>query len=270
MRQMINPALTVEDEELDLWFLGPPEEDERPRALALDELDDAERKRAAGFVRPLDRVQYVAAHIALRRLLSVYTGVAPDKVRLGRDACPGCGGPHGRPIVLDAPGAPHFSLSHSHGLVLIAVSSIPVGVDVQRVPSVETAEICMTSLHPEEREELGSLTEEERSFAFGRLWTRKEAYLKGLGTGLTRGAGTDYLGEHGSSGIRPGGWTVRNLPACPSHIAAAALPTGEDRRASVRGLPADLLYSKDASEEIASAKAVVRTVLRAGEEQSKQ
>ncbi|MHA6758343.1 4'-phosphopantetheinyl transferase family protein [Streptacidiphilus sp. PAMC 29251] len=260
--------LSLGEEELDLWFLGPPgflgppDSEAGQRALVDAELGADELQRAAGFLRERDRLQYLTAHIALRRLLSAYTGIAPAQLRLGRDTCPGCGGPHGRPVLLNGPGGPHFSLSHSRGLVLIAVAPLPVGIDVQGRPSAETADLCMPSLHPAERRELAETTAEERSLAFGRIWTRKEAYLKGIGTGLTHGANTDYLGEHEAS-ERPGGWTVRNLPVCPSHVAAAAVPTDRDHAAHIHGLPLDLLSVADATEQLAAAKPVVRTVLRA-------
>lgn len=249
---------------LDLWSLRPPRTDDGPRTMATAELDEDERRRAAGFVRPLDRLQYVAAHIALRRLLAAYTGVAPGRVRLGRDPVRGRGGRRGRPVVLDAPVPLHFSLSHSHGLVLLGVAATPVGVDVQRVPSSVTAALCLPKLHPLEREELARLDDEHRPLAFGRLWTRKEAYLKGLGTGLGRRPAADYLGDErgvGATSGRPPGWVVRNVPTATGHVAAAALLAEVDHRARVFGLPAKCLYVReaDATELIAAAGAVVQT-----------
>ncbi|GHE33090.1 hypothetical protein GCM10017771_50090 [Streptomyces capitiformicae] len=73
-----------------------------PRS-ATDELSAREARRAAATARPRHRLLYLSAHIALRRLLAAYTGVPPDRLRLGRARCPRCGGPHGRPVLLGFP-----------------------------------------------------------------------------------------------------------------------------------------------------------------------
>ncbi|MFF9852787.1 4'-phosphopantetheinyl transferase family protein [Streptomyces litmocidini] len=242
-------SLAIPAGELDVWSLRPPHTEDGPVTMATGELDENERRRADAFLRPSDRLQYVAAHIALRRLLAAYTGVAPERVRLGGDPACDHGGRRARPAMLDAPIPLHFSLSHSHGLVLFGVAATPVGVDVQRVPSPVTAGLCLPRLHPAEQEELARLPDEERPSAFGRLWTRKEAYLKGLGTGLGRSPAADYLGERrgAAAPVRPSGWIVRNLPTAPGHVAAAAVLAEADHRATVRTLPAECLYVKDAA-----------------------
>ncbi|MEU6731728.1 4'-phosphopantetheinyl transferase superfamily protein [Streptomyces physcomitrii] len=180
-------------------------------------LGPEERRRARLFRRPADRRQYESAHLVLRRLLADHTGLAPERLEFGRE-----GGRRGKPRLLGSPVPVHFSLSHSHGLVAIALAADPVGVDVQRVPGARTVERCLPSLHPAERAELTALPESERPDAFALLWTRKEAYLKGLGTGLARPLAADYLGSGGLA-ARPPDWTVHNTAARPGHAAAAAL-----------------------------------------------
>ncbi|MGW7365727.1 MFS transporter [Streptomyces sp. NPDC054841] len=256
-------ALAVGAAELHLWLLRPPGS---VRELPTGELDVNETRRAAALRRPSDRLLYVAAHIGLRRIMAAYTGIAPDRLSFGREPCPGCGAPHGRPVLRDTPDAPQFSLSHSQGLALIAVAAVRLGADVQKIPSTQTTELCLPALHPAERLELRRLPAQDRNLAFARLWVRKEAYLKGLGTGLTRGARTDYLGEY-AAGERPPGWLVRNLPAGPGHVAAAALPVDDDCHAVIRALPADWLYAKDPAGRIAGMGASARTVLRVHEPQ---
>ncbi|WP_367044714.1 4'-phosphopantetheinyl transferase superfamily protein [Streptomyces sp. Je 1-332] len=264
------PALAVERDELHLWTLRQPWTDGGARAMLTSELDDAERTRAASFLRPYDRLLYVASHIALRRVLAAYVGSDPAELVLARAACPECGGPHGRPYVAATPPAPvHFSLSHSHGLALIGVSAAPVGVDVERIPTAETSELCLPTLHPAERSELSELPASEQPMAFGRLWTRKEAYLKGIGTGLKRDLAADYLGGRSNPADprRPPGWIVSNVPGYPSHVAAVAVQAGTDQRMTARRVPMESLYTKDAErgvELIASAKEHLSTVLPAG------
>ncbi|MEU5893111.1 4'-phosphopantetheinyl transferase superfamily protein [Streptomyces sp. NPDC047461] len=253
------PRLSVDPQQIHLWVIGTEWAGEHPEHMVTSELDDRERERAAAFVRPLDRLTYLMAHIALRRLLSAYTGIPPAELPLGRDTCPCCGGPHGRPV-LHGTGL-HFSLSHSHGIALISIADAPLGVDVQRVPTLETVELCLPELHPAEQRELRALPDAEQPLAFGRLWTRKEAYFKGLGTGLGRELNSDYLGERTDpdAPARPRGWRIENMPSCPAHVAAVAIAApagaaGPDILA--RRLPTECLYTDDATERIAAERQV--------------
>ena len=245
--------------DLHIWLLPPPAS---PRDVPVGDLDQDERRRAAAYRRHSDRQMYAAAHVGLRRVLSVYTGVEPRRLPLGREWCEECGERHGRPVLVDLPGAPEFSLSHSHGLAMVAVARTRVGVDVQALPSPETVDACLPLLHPAERQEITRIPADGRQTAFARLWSRKEAYLKGLGTGLARAADLDYLGEAAES-WRPTGWTVRNMPLCEGHVGAAALAGDKDWRAAVHPVPAEWLYARDAVERICEVEPGLRTVLRA-------
>ncbi|MFD8980544.1 4'-phosphopantetheinyl transferase family protein [Streptomyces sp. NPDC059564] len=208
---------------LDLWLLHVPDAGLRSVVLDRSPLDAQERARVAAFVRPLDRDRYAAAHLALRRVLSAYRGVAPAELTFSREPCPCCGGPHGRPA-LTGPDAPHFSLSHTGGLVLIAVAGRPVGVDVEGLPAPRKATSVGEALHPAERREIHAAPPSLRPAAFARLWARKEAYLKGLGTGVGRSPDLDYLGNPTfGAPARPPGWTVKDIPVGPEHAAALAL-----------------------------------------------
>lgn len=208
-------------------------------------LSAAELRRAASFARPADRAAYATAHTALRQLLGGYLDRPPGALAFVREPCPGCAGPHGRPAVIQADGGPplHFSLAHSRGLIAVAVAPRVIGVDVERLPSPETVEACARALHPGEQAELAAAPPGERRAHFGRLWTRKEAYLKALGTGLSRHPRTDYLGSDLSR--RPARWAVLDLPAGPEHAAAIAVPGDRPDHITVRWLPAGLPYGED-------------------------
>lgn len=245
-----------EPPELVLWLVRPPPADSvSVSRLAARELDETELRRAERFVRPQDRVQYLSAHIALRRILAARTGYPPDRLRLGRESGPPEGRATGRPVLRDPPAPVHFSLSHSHGLVLIGTAAAVVGVDVQRTPSIETVEWCGPTLHPAEWRELASRSPARRSADFARLWTRKEAYLKGLGTGLRRGPARDYLGDGTDADAppRPSGWIVRDVPAGPRHAAAAALEGTAEPLITLRSLPLACLYEGEAEQPLSAA-----------------
>ncbi|GHH44543.1 4'-phosphopantetheinyl transferase family protein [Streptomyces candidus] len=197
-------------------------------------LDAAERARHAAFRKPEDRDRYAAAHVGLRRLLGAYLGQEPSSVVIGREPCPLCPvpdpdsgtgpgpEPHGRP---SAPGSGlHFSLSHSGDLVLFAFGPTPVGIDVELLADVRQADEISAVLHPGERAELDALRTDDaaRLAAFGRCWCRKEAYLKGTGTGLAVPLDGTYVG----AGLQPGqvpGWQLTDLAVRPGYAAALAV-----------------------------------------------
>ncbi len=234
-------APLLDEDHLDVWLIRRPKLDVAPAGLDLSELDDAERRRAASFIRPSDGITYASAHIALRRLLGGYLGVAPQDVTFVREPCPGCGDPHGRPAVAHPSPPLHFSLAHSQGMAAVGVAATPLGIDVERLPRDQTVEVCTPALHPAERAELEAVDPVARRALFGQLWTRKEAYLKGIGTGLSRDPAEDYLGAEPRD--RPPGWVILDLPAGPRHQAAVALRRERPVAPALRWLPIEALFA---------------------------
>ncbi|MET9960480.1 4'-phosphopantetheinyl transferase superfamily protein [Streptomyces sp. NPDC006326] len=203
-----------------LWLLRASEQPLRPDSAT--PLRGEEAARRARFVHPRDRHRYTAGRLGLRRLLGAYLGQEPDEVVFVRQPCTVCGGPSGRP----APAVPglHFSLSRSADLVLYAVGRTPVGVDVEASSPTDVDDAVRDLLHPQERAELDALAPAERREAFLRCWTRKEAYLKGIGAGLAHGIDRNYLGTGAFPPSRPPatGWTVLDVDAGEGGHAAVA------------------------------------------------
>ncbi|QKW24990.1 4'-phosphopantetheinyl transferase superfamily protein [Streptomyces seoulensis] len=227
---------------VDLWLVHRPD-GAVADSLARTELDARERTRADAFVRRSDGLLYTAAHVALRRLIGCYTATRPEEVRFTREPCPTCGEAHGRPAVAPTPPPLHFSLSHSGDLALVGVAARPVGVDVEKLPGAETVDLCSRALHPDERAELAAVPAgEERARLFARIWTRKEAYLKGLGTGLRRSPAEDYLGADAAR--HPAGWTVLDTPCDAGHAASTAVYGAAPAVARVRRVPGAWLLAE--------------------------
>ncbi|WP_069772968.1 4'-phosphopantetheinyl transferase superfamily protein [Streptomyces sp. LUP30] len=233
------PQPSLDRGDLAVWLLTPS----RLAPPAWDELDTAERRRADAFRLRGDRTLYAAAHIALRRL-GGYLRTPAREQAFARADCPRRGGPHGRPVLVGAgPDAPHFSLSHSRGAVLVGVARAPVGVDVERLPRPERVDVCRKALHPWEREELDALPAPDRPARFARLRARKEACLKGTGTGVGGWTSEVYLGE-GGPGAPPrlDGWSVLDVPCGPGHAAAVAMK-GAAVRTAVQRLPPEAVLA---------------------------
>jgi 4'-phosphopantetheinyl transferase len=171
--------------EVHLWVASTalgPEEAERARAL----LDEAERERADRFYFERDRLRFTAARAILRVLLARYLGgaCAARDVRFGY-------GPRGKPQ-LGEPGqrasGVRFNLAHSHEVAVYGFTrNREIGVDVEHArPLPDLDSIACRFFCAGEREALEAIPAgEARMAAFYRCWTRKEAFVKLLGDGLS-------------------------------------------------------------------------------------
>ena len=220
----------------------------------LAELDAREKARAAAFVFPADRHRYQVAHVMLRRVLAGHLGTDPSRLTFGRQRCPTCGGPSGKPVLAvpawgdDPPGADgawaglSFSLAHSGEAVAIAVARGPVGIDVEREA---TGCVCSlaSAMHEADAAIVEVLPEPERHLAVIRWWVRAEAVLKCAGTGIAHGMDAfPVLGAPVRSRVPPGprlplepdvpGWAA----AAGCSFAALSAPKGYQAALALPGL----------------------------------
>src|ERR1700733_12800904 len=123
-----------------------------------------------------------AARGLMRLVASHYLGCRPIEVPITPAPCIHCGEPHGKPVLGGSP--VQINLSHTGDTVLIAVASLPVGVDVESGTSGDPLAMSRRFYSAAEGEwvrEPGPDGGEER---FLRLWVRKEAILKATSEGL--------------------------------------------------------------------------------------
>lgn len=177
-------------------------------------LDADERARAVRFATPVLQRRFIAAHVALRRLLAWAAGVPADALRIAAD-------PRGKPELPECPGL-HFSLSHCGGQALVALDSAPVGIDIEALIQRDTDVLAMQILAPAEFECWRRLPQDHRIEALTEAWTRKEALLKACGLGL-RQSPASFEAPTGEVELAPAGrFRLRTLPAPPGHCAALA------------------------------------------------
>ena len=207
---------------LELWILRVA--DVETERLDVSLLDEAQSLRATKLRQPADRLGYIAAHLFLGQLLSRRLGLEPRQITYRCAPCRSCGGPHGRPELDGRASWLHFSIARSRGMVLIGVAPAPVGVDIEALPHRELVDDVVALLHPAERREIRSAPPSKQTAAFARAWTRKEAYLKGIGTGITQDLAAVYLGAQ-QDPAEPPGWAVNDVPVAAGYAAAAAVET---------------------------------------------
>ena len=137
-----------------------------------------EAQRAMRFHFPEDRNRYIIAHGCLRDILARYLRREPHQLSFSR-------GEYGKPALVNNEGI-DFNLTHSVDLALIAVArGRKVGVDVERIRQMEFESIALRYFSRREVSELLALPPEQRENAFFNGWTRKEAYIKAQGLGLS-------------------------------------------------------------------------------------
>ena len=206
---------------LRVWALETAQVDLAELDEARRWFDEEEREQAAAYVRAELRHAYEIAHATARRIVGSATGAHPGEIVWGRHDCPGCGEPHGRPR---AEGADiEFSLAHTPGLILVAVSDVAVGVDVERFPDRDDLSGLAGVLHADEAAEVAAAAEPADAVRrFTRAWTRTEAYLKGVGIGLGRDPHLDYLGTSEDPERQLDGWRVRDVRVPEGYGAAVA------------------------------------------------
>lgn len=196
-------------DEVDVWrvFLSNP----RPSLVVLhDLLADDERRRARRFRFDRDRDRYVVARGSLRLILGRYLDADPRTLVFDYES-------NGKPLLGGRfRGRLDFNLSHSHEVALCAVASgRRIGVDVELIrPQIDAEGIAERFFSAHEVAALRSTPEELRTRAFFDGWTRKEAFIKATGSGLT---------------VPLDGFDVSLSPGAPARLLAVA---GDPREAS--------------------------------------
>ena len=182
-------------------------------------LDDGERARAAAHQDPSDQQRFAVAHGALRILAGRELGVPPSVL---------CwtAGPHGKPALTSPWDGLHTSLSHSGGLVAVAVSTgRAVGVDVQELtPDLDLDRLSARFFPPDEARYVAAGPGSTRAGRFALLWVRKEAVVKAAGSRLWANLPTAVRDRDVVCLTEPPGpYRVADLPAPPGFRAAVAL-----------------------------------------------
>jgi len=219
--------------EIQLWEIELEHSAATAAALA-PILSGEELDRASRFKFSRDRNRFVICRSALRHILAETLGVDPVNLRFVT-------GPHGKPRL--ANGSVSFNLSHSGARALIALSHDgEIGVDIEEIRSMpDLHEVARRFFSTREAQRLCALQDPDAATrAFFECWTRKEAFIKAIGEGLTHPLDsfevTFFPDE--TAVLRIGAkqtnrWALVNIDGIEGYAAALVferLQEGQDRR----------------------------------------
>ena len=203
---------------------------EQPASQFQSLLSVDERNRAERFHFEADRKRFIVRRGILRTLLSYYLGVEPGQIQF-------CYGKNGKPDLADTlgKGTIHFNLSLSEGVALYAFTrDREIGVDIELIRNIPEMEpIVAQYFSAGENDVFSALPKSKRKEAFYDCWTRKEAFVKATGDGLSLplngfdvslapGEPTRLLRIEGDSGPASG-WSIQDLKLVFGFAAAFAV-----------------------------------------------
>jgi 4'-phosphopantetheinyl transferase len=207
------------DGEVDVWILDLDRPDENSATLSHEE-----QKRAQRLVKPRDQYRFRAAHRSVRRILGRYLDQAPASLVFEANQA-------GKPL-LKATDRSHrisFNLAHSGRYGLLAVGgNREVGVDIEIERTLDDlVGVARQIMSPAEWQSFQSIQSDSAQAVFFGLWTRKEALLKAIGTGLLTDPRDLDLGlENGTTALlafQGTVWSVTPLAICAPAKAAIAI-----------------------------------------------
>lgn len=215
--------LTLGADEVHLWHAAL---DAHSVAGLQPLLSEDEILRSHRFHFAQDRNHFTVARGLLRKLLSTYLGIDPNQLRL-------LYGEKGKPFLAESHTSPiSFNLAHSGGLAIYAFSqSRELGVDLEFIrEDLAGEEIAERFFSRREIGALQTLPVELRKHAFFNCWTRKEAYIKARGEGLSMpldqfdvslapGEPAALLKNHADE-AEVARWEMRSIPVAPGYVAA--------------------------------------------------
>jgi 4'-phosphopantetheinyl transferase len=172
------PLVDLSADEVHVWHWEPASSSaEIPQLWKI--LAEDERQRAGRFLSPGHRDEFVLNHACVRALLSRYVSKPAERLVFDYSG-------RGKPSLRGAPSL-RFNLAHTRGRAALAVIlEREVGIDVEAIcPQLDAQRIARRFFSQQEQEFLQQLSGEKLDRAFFRCWTRKEAYVKARGEGLS-------------------------------------------------------------------------------------
>ena len=235
--------MTMTESDVGLWFADLDALWAAQGEALRGTLSDDELERAAGFRFERDRQRFVSRRALLRALLAGSCGTEAADLRFDY-------GSWGKPRLQQDPQL-GFSTSHARGLAAVAIArGADIGIDVERIrDDVDVDGLARRYFAPAEVDALAAVPDAARTRAFFACWTRKEAFVKAIGRGLSYPL--DSFAVSFANGDEPRitvddppdeseRWALHALDPGPGYVGALAVSGGRHVGAARWLEPADL------------------------------
>jgi 4'-phosphopantetheinyl transferase len=202
------------------------------RLPSLSILADEEIKRANHIHLDMERKRFITRRILFRVILSRYLAVEPGKLEFDYN-------PYGKPSLKQPAGSSIcFNTAHSEQFALFTFClGNQLGVDIERIRlDIDYENIAGQYFTPGERSAIMARPGDDRSELFYTFWTRKEAYIKGRGMGLSipldgfdvsqTNHGVFYPVEYVDDKQKKSEWILLDLPSTRGFAGALAVEHG--------------------------------------------
>ena len=232
-----SPALPPPgDGEVDLWLCAPSVLTDDLRAAYGGFLSPSELSRLQRFRVRHAADEFLLGRALIRTSLSHYAIVAPSAWEFGI-------GPHGKPFVAGPAPCPPlaFNISHTTGLVACAIGhDSQLGVDVEHCGrDLDLRGFSAANFAPAEQAAVDAAAEADLRATFFRIWTLKEAFIKGLGLGLNLPLESFWFDMEAPPRLSwpdgdVSGWRFLHQAPTPDHRLSLALATQRPTELRVR------------------------------------
>ena len=228
--------------EIHVWQIPLGVDDEK-RARCEAVLSESEKIRGAAFHRACDRTRFVVSHGCLRHILALYADEEPGELEFVISE-------FGKPHLRRGKGGVRFNMAHSEDVALVAVSGgSEVGVDIESLRKMDdlilVAERCFS---PRELSLLRACRGSEEIDLFYTLWTRKEAYIKARGEGMSLDLTAVEIPR--APAVLNGRWHVRDLGV---YMGCRCALAADGPMAGVRMLSADAAMGRKGYQNLTGA-----------------
>ncbi len=218
--------IPVSDKSIEVLVIRLDESDEIVQS-SFTILSDTEKKRACQFVFPHDQRRSIMARARLRQLLAARLDVRPESITFTYGA-------HGKPVLAGSSVGSnlHFNVSHCDDVAIYAFAhERQIGVDIEKVRVLQDADdVANNFFSVNENVAYNNLAPHDKPQGFFNCWTRKEAFIKAIGEGLSHpldhfdvslvpGEPTRFL-RIGSTPGASCAWDIYSFEPLPGYVGA--------------------------------------------------
>lgn len=164
--------------QIHLWYISINTTVSLSSLFSILSLD--EQQKANDFYFNKHKASYILRKSALRLILSQYCMISPNAINFKYNY-------YQKPYLKINPFNLQFNMSHSHEMAILAITKKhPIGVDLECIKPMENVtDIAHQFFSPQEYSKFTLVPTNQKIKTFYTIWTRKEAFIKAIGKGLS-------------------------------------------------------------------------------------